>query len=209
MRKKVKLVSVSSRWHTACLKRSTEYHSSITTFEVIRIWRDRGERMAEEAAAFQATKVLATTKGKSPAKGRSHNGGSRFSPKEHAMSLLNEARMLHGLIEETWRGGEVAPRKMVSGKSSFRPIESFELWISAFPYLPSNGWKIPPSGYTRTHPGHRRRRQSLESRPRKTGEIREGLRRSGETHWQGVHRNTFASRGRSLSNASKTYLSSI
>jgi hypothetical protein len=88
--------------------------------EVIRIWRERGERMAEEVAAFQAAKVLATVKGgKSPAKGRSHNGGTRFSPAEHAKLLLNEARMLHGLIEETWRGGEVATRKTASCKSCF------------------------------------------------------------------------------------------
>lgn len=75
--------------------------------------------MAEEAAAFQAQKTIATTKGKSPAKGRTHNGGARFSPKAHATLLLDEARMLHGLIEETWSGGEVATRKMVSGKASF------------------------------------------------------------------------------------------
>jgi hypothetical protein len=74
--------------------------------------------MAEEVAAFQAQKVLATVKGgKSPQSGRKHNGGTRFSPFEHAQMLLNEARMLHGLIEETWRGGEIATRKMASGKS--------------------------------------------------------------------------------------------
>ena len=73
-----------------------------------RIWRQRGDRMAEEAIAFQAAKVLGTTKGKGPAQGRGHNGGSRFNPKEHAQQLLNEARVLHGLVEETFSGGEIA-----------------------------------------------------------------------------------------------------
>lgn len=79
---------------------------SIGGFVVKKVWRERGEKMAQENILFELEERKASAnKASKISQGKGANGGTRFNAMNHAQEVLAEARMLHGFIEESWQGG--------------------------------------------------------------------------------------------------------